>query len=147
MPLHAHYSGSQHAHPPSCWQVFICSGFPSAHPLGRRLAANVSGLDEEYFEALEAFEVVQAHDYLVRASTPLPAGSRPAEVDGLVCAASPDELPSPSTAEEDGDSDEADDENGTPPLTARGSPAVGALLISFQKAVANALSAGMLHWS
>ena len=78
------------------------------HLAGRRLAANVSGLDEEYFEALEAFEAVQAHDYLMRASeTPMSRIARP------------EDSPAP---EDDDFSLEADDEadSTSPALTARG---------------------------
>ena len=78
---------------------------------GRKLAANLTGLDEEYFEALEAFEAVQAHDYLVRAA------EQPPEEAFVGNTSDAPSLP----AEEDDASDEQDDdgETSSPALTAR----------------------------
>lgn len=74
---------------------------------GRRLLANISGLDEEYFEALEAFEAVQAHDYLVRAAdAPAAASCQEASRDALPLLRRASEGP----AAEDGELTEADGE-------------------------------------
>ena len=72
--------------------------------------ANVSGLDEEYFEALEAFEAVQAHDYLVRASASPSINVRDLtdHHDGLWPGHAAD-APSPA-ADDDEMSDDQDDE-------------------------------------